>query len=368
MSKTDWTNSQLFFNGDQFFEKLIKKIDAAKKRIWIEVYIFEHDQLGQKLIKHLADAYQRGVDVRVLVDGIGSYNSITALSKAFADIGIPFKVFHPVLFYNLFRWGKLQKLNRRTHRKIFVTDDEVFIGSFNITKVHCQSLVGKKAWRDSGVLVSGAALPEIVESMDIVWSSAKGFFLNRMKIKKAKRTGHHLVRMNMNFRERFRMSRELKQKIRSAHHQVFLTNAYFLPRRSLLRAIIHAAKKGVQVGLCLPRKTDVKILQMASRGLFRELMKSGVRIYEYLPAILHAKTIVVDNWAAVGSHNWNHRSLNHDLEVEIVLKSELRILELQQQWNADIENSEEITIELLNTITFFEKILGKIIFWFRYWL
>jgi cardiolipin synthase len=368
MSKTDWTKSQLFFSGDDFFNQLIKSIDAADKRIWIEVYIFDYDQLGHRVIRHLAKAYERGIDVRVLVDGIGSYNSLTPLKKSFEELKIPFKVFHPVRFFRMLILGKLWKINKRTHRKIFVTDDDVFIGSFNITQTHCESLVFKKAWRDTGVLVSGSALHEIVQSMDIVWSSAKGFFLNRMKIKKAKRSGYQLVRMNMNFRERFRMSRELKQKIRTAQSRVLLTNAYFLPRRSLLRAIIFAAKKGVQVGLCLPRKTDVKILQMASRGLFRELLKSGVHIYEYLPSVLHAKTIVVDNWAAIGSHNWNHRSLNHDLEIEIVLKSEERITELIDQWKTDIGKSEEVTFAQLNKMNLFEKFFGKFVFWFRYWL
>jgi cardiolipin synthase len=164
------------------------------------------------------------------------------------------------------------------------------------------------------------------------------------------------------------LSIDLKKRIRSAQSRVLLTTAYFLPRRTLLRSLVFAAKKGCFVGLCLPQKTDVKVLQWASRGLFRELLKSGIKIYEYLPSVMHAKTVVIDDWIAIGSHNWNHRSLNHDLEIEVTLTSKGDLAKMLDQWDRDVLVSEAVTLEKLDRIGLLSVLLGKIIYWFRYWL
>jgi cardiolipin synthase len=209
---------------------------------------------------------------------------------------------------------------------------------------------------------------EIMASMQTVWDYSESFFLKRPLLKSDSTRRISYVRTNLTLKDRYSLSRDLKKRIRSAQHRVLLTTAYFLPRRTLLRALVHAAKKGCYVGLCLPQKTDVRILQWASRGLFRELLKSGIKIYEYLPSVMHAKTVVIDEWVTIGSHNWNHRSLNHDLEIEVTLTLQEDLAKMVDQWDRDLLVSESITLEKLNKLGWLSLLLGKFFYWFRYWL
>jgi len=147
-----------------------------------------------------------------------------------------------------------------------------------------------------------------------------------------------------------------------------ITNAYFIPRRSVLRALKKAAQRGVEVALVLPALTDVPIVQWASRSLYYRLLKAKVRIFEYQPSVLHAKTVIIDNWATVGSHNLNHRSMIHDYEVEAVLTDNQSLNELVNQWQIDVKSSQEITLESLGKFPWWTRWISRLAYWFRYWI
>ena len=160
----------------------------------------------------------------------------------------------------------------------------------------------------------------------------------------------------------------LKKSLRTAQSRIYIASPYFIPKGSLLRSLKKAARNGIEVVLCLPHNTDVFIVRLASYALFRRLLNSGVKIFEYQSSNLHAKYKIIDDKIWIGSKNLNHRSLIHDLEVEVVDDAPLILANFLNQWNIDMQNSQQILITDLNKIPWWKNLLSNILFIFRYWL
>ncbi len=381
-----WQTETLFFDGDKYFQALAAAIDAAKHEILVESYIYDMDTVGLRILYHLEAAVGRGVTVRILVDGIGSYNWLTELRYECRKRKLLFRVYHPLPFrLNLMRrisWKRLRRLltlfrriNKRNHRKTITIDQEkAFLGSFNISQVHSKKMMGLKAWRDSGVFVQGSSVIFLRQDFLRAWSKSKfeslsGFSENgNLLRRKALMPKNSLIRLNSRIRWRYSLLRDLNFRMKSAQKRILITNGYFLPRQSVLRGLKKAARRGVFVGLCIPAKSDIWFVKAAAKSLYLRLINAGVHIYEYQPTILHAKTLIIDDWATVGSHNLNHRSLVHDLEVEAVLTSQQSIAELIQQWDADVKNSLPISKKDLGKIGLWQQFLSRFAYWFRYWI
>ncbi len=381
----------LIFSGDEYFENLLEQINLAQKSILIESYIFHLDPIGMKILHALGLASQRGVQIRLLVDGIGSYFWLPRLIKECESKKISCRVYHPFPFGTTFwlnlSWKKFhyllwifQRINKRNHRKLALIDETtVFTGSFNISKVHSKIYMGEKAWRDSGIIFTPAQTPQVqkdiqtlIVSFNEAWDSSEYFhhsnFRSLLQRKRMTKTLDSRFRLNSRTYWRFLLLRDLNRKFLAANERIYITNAYFLPRKSILKNLRKKARKNIPVLLLLPRVTDIWFVREASRSLYTRLLKSGVRIFEYEKSILHAKTLIIDSWATVGSHNLNHRSFNHDLEVEAVITEPSLINELLEQWEKDLKNAKEISLSEVNNVNIFRKVLGRIFYWFRFWL
>jgi cardiolipin synthase len=231
--------------------------------------------------------------------------------------------------------------------------------------------MGDKVWRDTGVLLEGPDIDFLVQAFMQVWGKSRaGIILNRASFQ-LRRSGPlqtGLLRLNSRIRWRFRLLRDLKKRVRQAQTRILITNAYFLPRKAVLSSIRKAARKGIYVGICIPAKSDVWFVKLATKSLYFRLIKSGVHVFEYQPRVLHAKTLIIDSWATVGSHNLNHRSLNHDLEAEAIITNKENIDSLIAAWDHDIANSKAITLSDLGKMGIIESLVSKVIYWFRYWI
>lgn len=378
-------NIKLHYEGDSFFDALIAAIDQAKEEVLFEVYIYDLDELGERVFQSLVRAKSRGVRVQLLVDGLGSYFSCKALADRCQTQGIDFRVFHPTFaqrLMSLSTWASplasFRLLNNRDHRKITLIDGHIlFMGSMNVTRVHLRSLSGMFAWRDTGVqYVSERSLYQIKRSFRMTWLRSKGLrrlllpTLRRVKPDREsfKKMKTSRFRLNDGFRQRIWLWKDLKRRVRRAERRILVNNAYFLPKASLLRNLRTAARRGAFVGICIPFKTDVWIVREAGRVMLRKLLLDGVRVYEYQPSMMHAKTMVIDDWATVGSYNLNHRSLFHDLEVDFVLREKEQIDDLVKQWDKDIGNSHLITLAELDQDTWARRLLGRLLYLLRYWM
>ncbi|KZZ13905.1 hypothetical protein A3758_28475 [Oleiphilus sp. HI0118] len=153
----------------------------------------------------------------------------------------------------------------------------------------------------------------------------------------------------------------LLSKIWGAKQRILITNAYFVPENTLLRALVGAAKKGVRVSIILPEESDVFFMPWVAAYFYRVLLSAGAKIYEYTPAMLHAKTIVIDDWCTIGSSNLNHRSFRHDLEVDYIVQTDDARAQLLQDFESDIAQSTEQRLEDLGKKKTWRLLLGAVI-------
>jgi cardiolipin synthase len=153
-----------------------------------------------------------------------------------------------------------------------------------------------------------------------------------------------------------------------AQKRIWITNAYFVPDGSLLRVLSVVAREAVDVKVLVPAFSDVVFMPWVASAFHLGLLKAGVRVFEYTGSVLHAKTMLIDDWGLIGSSNLNHRSLLHDLEVDIVIPNEDVRQAMEEQFVKDLESAKEITLENWDNRPFIERLIGRILLWVRYLL
>jgi cardiolipin synthase len=372
-----WESLSLYHSGDQFFAALEAAIRQAQQLIEVEMYIFAFDRLGQQVMRWLGDAVARGVEVRLIVDGIGSSSWIPQIREHCQQLGVQLKVFHE-LPWNRWRRGKslakgglslsrvLQRMNNRNHRKVCIIDSlRAFVGSMNIIEYHCGTLVGERAWRDSGVQVVGAEVVVLQASFNELWTRRRGALVAARRLRRALVSGS-LVRLNIRRAQRSENYLDLLVRVLGAERRIWIENAYFVPDGSLVRALRTAAEGGVDVRIVVPAVADVFFIPWVTSAFHVGLLRAGVRIFEYTKGMMHAKTMLIDDWGLVGSSNLNHRSLLHDLEADVVLANELALISLQDQFERDCADSREVTLENWRERPWLVRTLGRMLLWMRW--
>lgn len=365
---------------DDYLKTLIVDINNAKKTIDLEVYIFEADSVGKAVADALCNAAKQGVKIRVLVDGVGSVTWGGKITDQMELAGIETRIFHP-LPWKFLHWRRanylpaafikkifylLSKLNSRDHRKICIIDKKiVYVGSANIND-HLSDDVIVKKWRDTTVKIMNVNTDEIQYAFDKAWGRIpieKHLFSIFKKI-----NSKSIFHLNYSWRLRHRHYKQLIKRISNCKKRIWVTNAYFVPDSHLLKKLEKASQKGIDVRILIPGKSDIVFMSMVSTTFYSSLLKSGALIYEYLPTILHAKILILDDWIVVGSSNLNYRSFLHDLEVDVDIRSDENKDVIKKQFLSDISLSRQIKYEDLNKQTIYRKILGRFILLIRYWL
>ncbi|RKP59397.1 cardiolipin synthase ClsB [Pararobbsia silviterrae] len=318
---------RLFRSGDAYFEALVERIRAATRCVVLEVYIFSDDDAGEKVSAALVDAARRGIDVRVITDGIGTHRVLRFYDDWRAH-GVRFRIFNPHLFG---RFGFA-----RTHRKIASIDETIsFVGGINIVDDLENEGVRLDAPRwDFAVELIGPVASEVDAAFDLQWqrldrnpvaSSLERTlaFVRRTltpSIEAASRASEVAFVARDNLNRRRTIEKTYLHAIGRAREEILLANPYFVPGRKLRRALVEAAERGVAVRLLIGRK-EFRVLDYAVPSLYGMLMAAGAQIAEYNKTLLHGKVAVIDgNWATVGSSNLDALSLvlNHEANVVIV--------------------------------------------------
>lgn len=372
---------QIFSSGEAHYQALLADIAHAKNSIDFESYIFSNDEAGQAIAQGLIEAIHRGVKVRVIVDGVGSPFWGSGLAQKLENAGAETKIYNPFPWQIgnlqrstkrdllLFKWLYLIfNINTRNHRKLTLIDNKIaFIGSFNVHKCHLPKQRGGFGWRDTSVRVSQANLGELSQAFEETW--------NHRRLHERLRDSFHRIKKNPRFRlnttlyARRILFKHLLRRLRLSKQRIWVTSAYFIPSTLLVRRLKEAAKREVDVRLLLPKKSDVFFMDWASSTYYHTLLKAGVRIFEYQPSVLHAKSLIIDDWMLVGSTNMNSRSLIHDLEVDAEIHTDQAKKELNDLYLKDLEQSHEITLENReNTLSLHKRVLGRIATYFRYFI
>lgn len=380
MAAQNWSDVKFYFSGDGYFASVLESIRHAVNEVRVEMYMFNFDELGKQVLQSLKDARERGVKVYLLVDGIGSIGFLADIDSFCKANNIHFKIYHPLpIRLNLLRrfslkaltWKSIRrffltfrKMNNRDHRKIFLIDQKLaYLGSQNVNKVHSEEMSKTEAWRDTGVQLQGPPIQTLVNTSKFAWEKAKPDGLTY-----SWRFHYNVLHLSARRKHRLARIRKLIEAFDAAETRIWITTAYFIPNRKIVRALERAAQRGLDVAICLPAISDIPFMKWTAWLLYDRLLKAGVKIYEYQDRILHAKSMIVDGWGTVGSYNFNHRSLIHDLEVEAVIDRPQWITTLEDQWHTDVNNSKLVTIGDRHHSNIFLRGIANIFYFFRYWI
>ena len=333
-----------FFNGNlitllktgaEYFPQLEAEIDAARHEIHLETYIFRADATGRAIADALARAAQRGVVVRVLVDGYGSQDLDPALVKRMEAAGVQLLVYRP----NISPWSLRHARLRRLHRKIAVIDARVaFVGGINILDDADEP--GRIPPRfDYAVRVEGPMLSKIHPVVRWLWRLVSTTQLRARapdRVRLEASLGHcgrqraaFVARDNLGHRRE--IERAYLEAIGRARSEIVIANAYFFPGQPFRWALMDAAARGVRVILLLQGRVEYVLQHYASRALYGAFLDAGIEIHEYFKSFLHAKVAVIDcRWATVGSSNIDPYSLVLAREANVVIEDEVFAGELRE--------------------------------------
>lgn len=349
----------LLQDGPATYKSMYLAIRAAKHHINLQTYILEDDEIGRQLADLLIDKQQRGIQVNVIYDSVGSLLTPAAFFERMTEHGIHVVQFNPI---NPLEAGKGWDVNQRGHRKLLIVDGRVaFTGGINYSSVYSGGSFGRSSrrapsgsipWRDTQVRIEGPVVAEFQKLFMEDWEAQGGPPLSgKHYFPSIDEVGTHIVRAIAtapDARPNF-LYETLMSAITHAERSVHITNAYFVPDAQLVRALQDAAARGVDVTLILPSQTDFWAPLYAGRSHYHAMLRSGVKIYERNAALLHAKTCVIDGvWSTVGSSNFDWRSFLHNYELDAVILGSEFAAEMEAAFNDDLGASTEIELAAWN--------------------
>jgi cardiolipin synthase len=359
---------QLLCNGSEAFPAWLEAIAAARSRISLEMYIFNDDKIGRRFAEALTQAAQRGVEVRVLYDSVGCRHAAPSFFENMRQKGVQASPYHPYRIWRPHFWT----LIRRNHRKTLVCDGEVaFTGGINISDNWLPKHEGGAGWHDAAVCVRGPAVAtiEAVFLRTWNWRTKRRLRFKAKRLLRSPPTGlvPLAVISNREVVDRFAIRRAALHAIRTSLRRVYLASPYFVPDPGFVRSLTHAARRGVDVRILLPKQSDTQIVDLASRATFSRLLPAGVRIFQHHP-VVHTKALLVDmEFVSLGSYNIDHRSLVYNLELVVnALDRELND-KVASMLEANMAASHEVRWEDFRRRSFLQRLLERLAYSFRHW-
>jgi cardiolipin synthase len=344
------TESSILKNGEETFKEIFKAIEEARSHIYLEFYIVRADMIGNQLKDLLIKKTKEGVDVKFIIDGVGSLLLSRGYIKELRKHGAKVEFFFPLLSSIL-----QGTLNFRDHRKIITVDGKIgFIGGINIGDEYLgQGKYEFKHWRDTNLKMEYEAVEYLEDIFMNNWEH-----LTREKDEEKQKIKPYLLEASL--REKFvpyekgyiqiissgpQFERKLIKKfffsmITSAKESIYISSPYFVPDKDILNALKIASLSGIDVKLIVPSNPDHQLAFWATRSYFMELMDSGVQIYLYRKGFMHSKFVIVDNrLASIGSANMDIRSFLINFEVNAFLYKTNSITKLSQDFKQDLTES-----------------------------
>lgn len=334
---------ELLRNGDEIFPAMTNAIRAAKESVDLETYIYADDDAGRQFADAMIDAAKRGVEVRLLVDAFGG--KLGSLEQEMKNAGVKVRTYRPIRLFTIYKIGK------RTHRKILVVDGRIcFTGGLGIEKKWLGNARNPNEWRDTQVLAEGPVVAQMQAIFGEDWTYTTGEILaGEQFYPKIEPVGNVLAQAIKVARgDESSLAKMLYYvAIQSAEKSIHIQNAYFLPDRQVRDALVAAVKRGVDVKVMVPGKQiDIPMVRLASRLHYREMLRGGVRIYEYQPTMMHNKTMVVDGlYVTIGSINFDARSMQRNAEESLAFYDRGFAAQMEAMFGDDLKSCREVTYE-----------------------
>lgn len=341
---------KVLINGEQKFEYVMAALEKATSFIHIEYYIFDDDEIGNKVIDLLKLKAREGVTIRFIYDDFGSHGLTNATVEAMRDAGVQVFPFYEIKFYLL-----ANRLNYRNHRKIIIIDGLVgFTGGINVSDKYINDGNPEKLyWRDTHIMIEGPAVNSLQYHFIANWNFcseetleiSRAFFPNLFEHKEGHEDLVQIVAGGPDYPSSGIML-SFFTAIATAKESVYITSPYFIPNESIYDALKMAALSGKDVRLLLPGISDSRIVNAAARSYFKDLMACGVRIFLYQKGFIHAKTVTVDeNLSIVGTANMDGRSFEMNFEINAVIYSKEICRTLKENFRDDTGFSVELSLE-----------------------
>ncbi|OLD35011.1 MAG: hypothetical protein AUI19_02875, partial [Myxococcales bacterium 13_1_40CM_2_68_15] len=321
-------------------EAMLEQIATARRAVHFENYIIRDDRTGRRFAEALAERARAGVAVRVLYDALGSIGTSHRYWRHLAQAGAQVRAFHPLLS------GHPLDLVVRDHRKLLVTDGtRAILGGLCIGDEWAGDPARhRRPWRDTMVGVCGPGAAALDRAFARIWRRAGGE-LPPDEPTDPEPCGTSIARMVEGVPGQARVYRAVQLLAAAAAERLWITDAYLIAPPPLYASLLDAARDGVDVRVLVPGTSDLPVLRNFTRVGYRELLRAGVRIFEYQGPMIHAKTMLVDHrWARVGSSNLNVSSLLTNYELDLVAECEELTRELAAQFRRDLAASREIVL------------------------
>jgi cardiolipin synthase len=335
---------EVLTNGESYYEAQLEAIRQAKRSINLEAYIFQKGEVTRRFVEAMTERARAGVKVNLVLDAIGSFATWNSYFKELKKAG------GRVEWYHGFKWHQWPRLNSRTHREILVIDCEVaFVGGAGFADHWLISKKKAPRWRDTVCRIEGDAVSSVQATFVENWLEASGelmtedeyFCFNESPCDSVTLVVDSSLTSGQSTRARMLF----QTLIASAKESINITTPYFLPDKGLRRELIRAVQRGVKVTiLCPGNHNDHVLTRRASRRLYGSLLKAGAEIYEYQPAMIHAKVLVADSrWSVFGSTNLDHRSFSINDEVNVATNDLPVAARFQEDFAQDLAVSKKMT-------------------------
>lgn len=336
------THIDLLTGGERTYDALFAAVAAAQQTVHLEYYIYEPDSVGTKLRDLLAERARAGVEVRLLLDGLGSRRCSPAFLKPLREAGAEVAWFHPLKLGHLL-WRPT--LNLRTHRKIAVIDGVVgFTGGVNISDTQSER-ISAAAFHDLHLKLGGDVVRALQLAFAEDWHYASGAKLTDPRYWPAQPAGAIRCQLVPSGPDNplAPIHRVHVEALHNAKHRVWLMTPYFVPDAAVLLALTSAALSGLDVRLLVPRINDNRVVRAAARSFYPELLMAGVRVFEFQPRMLHGKALLVDDEIAlIGSANVDPRSFWLNFELSVLARDAGVAARLAARIEADLAQSKEV--------------------------
>ncbi len=355
--------------GGETFPAMLRAIAGARRSIVLETYIFEDDRTGTRFAEALIERAKAGVTVRMIYDAMGSIYLAPAMPARLRAAGVEVLEYHPYQ-----PWRKRFNINNRDHRKILVVDDEVaFAGGINLSDDYAAIADGGKGWHDVHCELRGPAVADLARLFRRTWLAEGG-----KPYPAPPPADEHPVEPtnlacrvvdNAKRRRRGAIRRAYLTAFRAAREHILIENAYFLPERGMRRSLARAVRRGVEVSIIVPLRSDVRAIEYAGLYGYRWLARHGIRMLRWTGPMMHAKTVVVDGvWSTIGSYNFDARSLHYNLEVVVEIIDPGVGTEMERRFRADERNTTPYDEAAWRRLPWWRKALAWLAFRFRTWL
>lgn len=351
---------ELLVDGAATYGALLKAIAGATDHIHLEYYIYEPDQVGSQILDALAERARAGITVRVLLDAVGGGNADEAFFATLSAAGGQIERFHPIRI-----WSPKPLLNLRTHRKIAIIDGRIgFTGGVNICNDHDER-VCDDYFHDLHMRVEGRGVQWLQYLFIDDWQYAVDESIDGDSLFPDLPAGDENIQVVASgpHDDDDPIYRVMVQAISDARERVWITTPYLVPPEPALMALGNAALAGVDVRIVVPKESDSTITTLAARSYYKQLIELGVRIYEYQPRMIHAKSMVIDDaLAIVGTANFDNRSFTLNFEVCVLWYGEDAARTLARFFEAARRESEEVSVDRqIGKLAYFQESVARLL-------